>query len=130
VFSTIEAGGSFLHEDREGDPSSKTGESFGCVLVANTGANPSFDKGGGRIINAADYFINYKGVTEVTKLLKIFFVRNEEESVPNLVKRVHYLDAEIIQKEAAVIRKAPLLKKWMGFITGKNNLVQRYQKKL
>lgn len=79
---------------------------------------------------AADYFVNYQDVKEMAPLLKTFFARNEEESLPNLVKKAHAIDAEAVRKESTAAQKAPLLRKMLNGLLRRNPVLQRYQKKL
>ncbi len=83
-----------------------------------------------KIFTADDFFIIYQNQKEVNQLLQLFFKKNEEESIPNLVKRVHLIDPGVIQKEIQVQNNRPLVQKLLHFITGKQGVVQRYQNKL
>lgn len=130
VFKRIENGGSVLYNENSSGASLKSTQNFGNAPVQSICSHEPSYKSGGQILPASDYFVSYEGVKEVTKLLKIFFNRNEEESVPNLVKRIHYLDAETIQKEVMVCNKTSVFQKLLALVTGKNNIVQRYQNKL
>jgi hypothetical protein len=98
-----------------------------CVQSVQLGMAPQLST---RCLPAADYFVNYKDVKEMAPLLKTFFARNEEESLPNLVKKAHVLDANAVRTEAAGAQKAPLLQKWLNNLLGRNPVLQRYQKKL
>ncbi|MDQ6609713.1 MAG: hypothetical protein M3Y85_07820, partial [Bacteroidota bacterium] len=83
-----------------------------------------------KIFIADDFFIIYQNQKEVNHLLQLFFKKNEEESIPNLVKRVHLIDPGVIQKEIQVQNNRPLVQKLLHFITGKQGVIQRYQNKL
>lgn len=107
-----------------GDPYSADSS---CVSNVRTQATP---QGAFGSQPTADYFVNYQDVKEMAPLLKTFFARNEEESLPNLVKKAHAIDAGAIRQEAAAAQKAPLLQKVLNSLLGRNPVLQRYQKKL
>jgi hypothetical protein len=80
-------------------------------------------------VNTCDNFISHYGnFEEFKQLLNRFFKKNEEESIPNLVKLVRHLDAATIQKEKAVYEALPFYKKWLQALTGKN-WIKQYQNK-
>ncbi len=82
------------------------------------------------IKTANDYFADYFGLNEFRKLLHTFFMKNEEESIPNLVKLVHHLDAAAIQKEKVKHNRLPLLRKWWNELTGKGWSIRKYEKRI
>lgn len=110
-----------INEDNSSHPADSS-----CVLNIKAQATTQHASAS----STADYFINYEDVKEMAPLLKTFFSRNEEESLPNLVKKAHAIDANAIRKEVAGARNAPLLQKWWNNLLGRNPVLQRYQKKL
>ena len=82
------------------------------------------------IKTANDYFADYFELSEFRTLLHTFFTKNEEESIPSLVKLVHHLDAAAIQREKTMHNRLPLLKKWWNHLTGKGWSIQKYEKKI
>jgi hypothetical protein len=74
-------------------------------------------------------FACYRHFPEFKNLLETFFKRNEEESIPNLVKLVHHLDAVTIEKEKLRYQSLPFFKKMIQSIIGKAWSLRRYQNK-
>jgi hypothetical protein len=79
---------------------------------------------------ANDYFADYFELTEFRLLLRTFFSKNEEESIPNLVKLSSHLDAAAIKKEKAIHKELPLLKRWWKELTGKGWSIRKYERKI
>jgi hypothetical protein len=73
---------------------------------------------------------HYWNLKEFRKILNVFFKKNEEESIPNLVKLVHPLNAATILKQKNEYESLPLLKRWLNTITGKSWSIHQYIKKL
>ncbi|ANE52619.1 hypothetical protein [Flavisolibacter tropicus] len=74
-------------------------------------------------------FATYQTSTAFKELLPVFFQRNAEESIPNLVKLVHHLDAQQIQEEEERYHQQAFYKKWMDKFTGKGWSIERYKKR-
>jgi hypothetical protein len=79
---------------------------------------------------AFDGFESYNDLNEFKNLLQTFFKRNEEESIPNLVKLSHHLDAKQIRQQKQEFEKQPFFKKWMDKLTGKGWSISNYEKKI
>ena len=79
---------------------------------------------------AAEYLVHYWNLKEFRKFLNIFFRNNEEESIPNLVKAAHGIDAAAIQAQKEAYEALPLYKKWIAQLTGKSWSIDNYTKKL
>lgn len=73
-------------------------------------------------------FATYQSSAAFKELLPVFFQRNAEESIPNLVKLVHHLDAQQIQQEEEQYQHQAFYKKWLDKFTGKG-WIERYKKK-
>lgn len=73
--------------------------------------------------------VSYRKFPEFKNLLQVFFKKNEEESIPNLVKMVHHLDAVAIEKDKATYEQLPFFKKLLHSVTGKAWSLRRYQNK-
>lgn len=82
------------------------------------------------IKTANDYFADYFGLNEFRALLHTFFSKNEEESIPNLVKLSQLLDVAAIQQEKAKFNRQPLLKKWWKSLTGKGWSLRKYEERV
>jgi hypothetical protein len=82
------------------------------------------------IKTANDYFADYFELNEFRMLLHTFFAKNEEESIPSLVKLVHHLDAAAIQEEKTMHSRLPLLRKWWNEFTGKGWSIRKYEKRI
>jgi hypothetical protein len=72
---------------------------------------------------------SYRNFPAFKKLLQAFFVKNEEESIPNLVKMVYHLDAEAIQQEKNRYDSQPFVKRILSTLSGKAWSVRQYQNK-
>lgn len=78
---------------------------------------------------AEDTIVSYRHFPDFKKLLQLFFLKNGEESIPNLVKLVHHLDARTIEKEKLTYDGLPFFKKLLHSVTGKKWSVRQYQNK-
>lgn len=71
----------------------------------------------------------YENFPEFYSLLRQFFKKNYEESIPNLVKRAHAIDAKQIEAEKKKFLELPRLSRWIKTITGRgwsiNNHIAR-----
>ena len=75
-------------------------------------------------------FKDFKDLPEFKELLQLFFSKNEEESIPNLVKLIHHLDVETIQKDKVRYARLPFYKKWMNQLLGKEWSIKKYGNKI
>jgi len=69
----------------------------------------------------------YKNLKEFKVLLKDFFGRYQEESIPNQVKLIHNIDAKKIEKQKKEFESLPLPAKWFRKIIGKGWNISNYQ---
>ena len=76
------------------------------------------------------FFKHYHHSDAFKNLLQVFFQRNEEESIPNLVKLIHHFDAEQIEIEYRRYSQQPFYKKWLDKVTGKGWSLEKYKKKI
>lgn len=79
---------------------------------------------------ANPFFTSYSDFKEFNRLLHLFFQKNEEESIPNLIKLIHHLNASDIQNEKKKYQQLPLHKKWLNTVLGKAWTIKQYEKKL
>jgi len=68
----------------------------------------------------------YKDLKEFKVLLKDFFGRYQEESVPNLVKLIHNTDAKEIEQQKIKFENLPLPSKWVKKFLGKGWNISNY----
>lgn len=68
----------------------------------------------------------YKNLKEFRILLKDFFGRYQEESVPNQIKLIHNIDAKEIEREKNSFEKLPLTSKWFKKMIGKGWNISNY----
>ena len=73
---------------------------------------------------------SYHNLSEFKTLLQLFFKKNEEESIPNLIKLTHHLDAATIKKDRDRYIGLPFYKKLLRSLTGKRWSIRQYQNKL
>lgn len=69
----------------------------------------------------------YTNLKEFTVLLKDFFGRYQEESIPNQVKLIHNIDAKTIEDQKKEFERLPLASKWYKKLTGKGWNISNYQ---
>ena len=70
----------------------------------------------------------YRELKEFRTLLRDFFKRYQEESIPNQVKLVHSIDARQIQNEKNKFMKLPLLTRMLRKMMGKGWDIGHYRK--
>lgn len=88
-----------------------------------------FQKAG--TVKPANHFIaHYWNLKEFRRLLKKFFHINAEESIPNLIKSLHHLDANAIQEEKNAFERLPFLQRLIRNLSGKAWKIARYEKRL
>ena len=68
----------------------------------------------------------YKGLQEFKILLKDFFGRYQEESVPNQVKLLRNINAKDIEREKNNFENLPLASKWFRKMIGKGWNISNY----
>ncbi len=73
---------------------------------------------------------SYLHLKAFDQLLQTFFRKNEEESIPNLVKKLHYLDVDRISRDQQAYEALPVYKKWLQTLTRKNWNIKQYEKKI
>lgn len=85
----------------------------------------------GGTIKTADHLVaHYWNLKEFRQLLKTFFTVNAEESIPNLIKKLHVLDAMAIQQEKNSYEELPFWQRLLKTIQGKGWKIAQYQKRL
>jgi hypothetical protein len=84
----------------------------------------------GTIKTAEQQIAHYWNLKEFRQLLKTFFALNAEESIPNLVKKLHHLDPMAIQQDKNAFEDLPFLQRWLRHLTGKRWKIARYEKRL
>ncbi|HYC30617.1 MAG TPA: hypothetical protein VEB42_17395 [Chitinophagaceae bacterium] len=73
---------------------------------------------------------HYWNLKEFRHLLTTFFARNLEESIPNLVKKAHHIDALSMMQQKHAFKQLPSLQRLFKSITGSAWNISRYEKKL
>lgn len=72
---------------------------------------------------------SYQNFSAFKKLLQAFFAKNQEESIPNLVKLVYHLDAQTILQEKVSYDRQPFVKRIFSALSGRAWSVRQYQNK-
>jgi hypothetical protein len=72
----------------------------------------------------------YNDLREFRILLKDFFGRYQEESVPNQVKLLHNIDAKKIEEHKKQFERLPLTSRWFKKLMGKGWSINNYQRKI
>ncbi|MBD0333032.1 MAG: hypothetical protein ICV66_10275, partial [Chitinophagaceae bacterium] len=80
--------------------------------------------------NANGSIEHYENLPELRTLLRQFFTRYQEESIPNLVKLVHSINAKEIQDEKRKFTSLPIASRWIRKLMGKGWSISNYQKKI
>jgi len=83
-----------------------------------------------QIKNSDDRVVYFKDEKALLRLLRSFFNKNAEESVPNLVKALNKLDIEAIWKKKEQFDSLPFYKKWINTFAGKGWNIKSYEKKI
>jgi hypothetical protein len=73
----------------------------------------------GNTRNAENFITRYGDLKEFRLLLKDFFSRYHEESIPNQVKLIHAIDAKQIEDQKKRFRKLPFYQRLLRKMTGK-----------
>jgi hypothetical protein len=81
-------------------------------------------------VKTAQQIEHFNDLKEFRALLRKFFQKNEEESVPNLVKLVHHLDAATIRKSRNKFEALPFYIKWFQTLMGNKWSIKQYEKKI
>lgn len=84
----------------------------------------------GTIHTADDTVAHYWNLKEFRQLLKRFFAANAEESIPNLIKKLHHVDAMTIQAEKNAYERLPFLQKLVRRLSGKAWQIENHEKRL
>ncbi len=87
-------------------------------------------QGHGPIKSAKESVAHYWNLKEFRTLLNYFFIKNEEESIPNQVKAAHPIDAKKIEEEKEAFEALPFYKKWMTAIKGNHWSIKKYLSKI
>jgi hypothetical protein len=83
------------------------------------------------VVRPANHFIaHYWNLKEFRRLLHTFFTRNAEESIPNLIKKLHVLDAMKIQEEKNAYERLSFLQKLVRNVSGRGWKIAPYEKRL
>ena len=75
-----------------------------------------------------EFVAQYDDLKEFRQLLRNFFKKYHEESVPNQVKLMHSIDALEIQEEKNKFKKLPVLQRLMKKMMGKGWSIERHGK--
>jgi hypothetical protein len=126
----IEAYGTFFNRfqlrpipagsDKQSIISQFTSEVGGKVLYFDSNEYPV------NYINTYESVQSYKGLNEFKVLLKDFFRRYQEESVPNQVKLMRNVDPKRIEKDKKRFQTLPFASKWFQKIIGKGWNISNY----
>lgn len=84
----------------------------------------------GTIKTAEHLVAHYWNLKEFRKLLAAFFLRNQEESIPSLVKKAHHLDALAIMRDKEAFCHLSYPQRFFKLITGSGWKIERYIMKL
>ena len=71
----------------------------------------------------------FENLVEFRVLLRRFFSKYQEESVPNQVKLMHPIDARGIEQQKQRFRQLPLLTRWARKVMGKGWAIEQYTRK-
>ncbi len=84
----------------------------------------------GTVKTAGQQVAHYWNLKEFRQLLKTFFTLHAEESIPNLVKKLHHLDAMAIQHDKDAWEDLPFLRRFWRQLSGKRWKIAAYEKRL
>lgn len=72
--------------------------------------------------------VHYWNLKEFRQLLSAFFSKNEEESIPSLVKKVHHLDALFLMRQKDAFDNLPFLQRLVKKLTGRQWRIEDYER--
>jgi hypothetical protein len=84
----------------------------------------------GNTRSAGNFISRYGDLKEFRLLLKDFFKRYHEESIPNQVKLIHAIDAKQIEDQKKRFRKLPFYQRLLRKMTGKAWNISDYSVKI
>ena len=121
-----------------GDPSAWLDQELERSIEASSQLPPALaekwafhDHLGGQTVKTADHAIaQYDGLLEFRNLLRKFFTKYHEESVPNQLKLIQNFDAAIIQEQKRDFQKLPFYRKLLKRITGKHWSIEEYERRV
>jgi len=103
---------------------------FPHPIIESFAYSYSFQSNNKRVKSCDKSFSCYQDHKSLLRLLRSFFDKNAEESVPNLVKALHKVDIEHIWKKKLEFDSLPLYQKWMNTLTGKGWNIKSFEKKI
>jgi hypothetical protein len=84
----------------------------------------------GPVKTAGHLVAHYWNLKEFRQLLGTFFARNGEESIPNLVKKIHHIDALTIMQHKTSFKRLPFLQRFLKNLRGSAWRIGQYERKL
>jgi hypothetical protein len=84
----------------------------------------------GTVKTAGHLVAHYQNLKEFRHLLQKFFLTNAEESIPNLRKKLHTIDAKAIQEEKNAYESLSFFQKIGKRLSGKAWKIAQYEKRL
>ncbi len=103
---------------------------FPHPIIESFAYSYSFQSNNKRVKSCDKSISCYQDHKSLLHLLRSFFDKNAEESVPNLVKALHKVDIEHIWKKKLEFDSLPLYQKWMNTLTGKGWNIKSFEKKI
>ena len=134
IFSLLQEGAIFMNQNLGTNNNlSSSLESDLSVLGLNTNAKQIFDTGINGLKNVKStegVFANYEDLKEFNILLRKFFHKYQEESIPNQVKLMHHINAKQIQDQKKQFQKLPVYIRWIRKMMGTGWNISSYTKKI
>ena len=82
-------------------------------------------------VKPSDHIVShYWNLKEFRRLLRVFFAKNLEESIPVLVKKVHHIDALTMMNHKTRFKQLPFLQRFFKKLSGSAWRIEEYEKKL
>ena len=134
LFSNISRGAVFLDQHPVAINGREPAPAF-QQLSALGFSSPQREKITGDLTNlktqtSRDTLATYQDLKEFRILLRHFFRRHQEESIPNQVKLMHTLDPLVILEEKKKFLKQPLYARLLNKMMGRGWSISRYTSKL
>jgi hypothetical protein len=80
--------------------------------------------------SASEAIQHYWNLKEFRQPLRVFFEKNKEENIPDLVKLVKGIDAAAILYEKTKFLKLPLFRRVIDRVLGRNWTIKRHMEKI
>ena len=127
MFNDMNRGEVFISKTSALGTGQRSPDSYEIIGFNNSGS-ANIDNAGSQ--DPFFYIDKYRNLKEFNSLLKYFFKRYQEESVPNQVKLIQHIDARKIGEEKDLFQKLPFYTKLIKRVRGRAWSINQYTGKI